>query len=97
MAILTVIPETPRWLAAHDLEDDCLEVLARIKGVSTDDPDVQQRHASITHTVAYEASIGSGTWKSLLREDGISSRRRLILACAIQSFQQLGGINALIC
>lgn len=97
VAILGVIPETPRWLAAHGREDDCLEVLARIKDVPTDDADVRQMHASITHTVEYEAAIGSGTWKALLKDDSISSRRRLLLACAIQSFQQLGGINAIIC
>ncbi|KAL2108180.1 hypothetical protein VUR80DRAFT_4146 [Thermomyces stellatus] len=96
VAILGVIPETPRWLAAHGREDDCLEVLARIKDVPTDDADVRQMHASITHTVEYEAAIGSGTWKALLKDDSISSRRRLLLACAIQSFQQLGGINAII-
>lgn len=97
LAILTVIPETPRWLAAHDKDDDCLEVLARIKGVSVDDPDVRLLHASIIHTVAYEKSIGSGAWRTLLADDGIRSRRRLLLACGIQSFQQLGGINAIIC
>lgn len=97
IAILGLIPETPRWLAAHNREDECLEVLARIKDVSTDDPDVRQMHASIVHTVEYEASIGSGTWKALLKADNISSRRRLLLACGIQSFQQLGGINAIIC
>ena len=97
MAILTIIPETPRWLAAHDRPDDCLATLARINAVSIDDPEVRRLHANITHTVAYEASIGSGSWKDLLKNDSIKSQRRLILACAIQSFQQLGGINAVIC
>ncbi|KAI8677605.1 hypothetical protein NCS56_00650800 [Fusarium sp. Ph1] len=96
MAILTIIPETPRWLAAHDRPDDCLATLARINAVSIDDPEVRRLHANITHTVAYEASIGSGSWKDLLKNDSIKSQRRLILACAIQSFQQLGGINAVI-
>ncbi|UPL04283.1 hypothetical protein LCI18_015217 [Fusarium solani-melongenae] len=96
MGLLTVIPETPRWLAAHDRPEECLKVLARIQGTSVDDPEVQRLHSVITHTVAYETSIGSGSWKDLLKEDSIQSRRRLLLACAIQSFQQLGGINAVI-
>lgn len=97
LALLTLLPETPRWLAAHGRPDECREVLARIRGVSPDDAEVRRLHEGIVHTVAYEASIGSGSWRSLLREDGIKSRRRLLLACGIQSFQQLGGINAIIC
>lgn len=97
MAILTIIPETPRWLALHDRADDSLAVLARINSVSTDDPNVRELHNNIVHTVAYEASIGSGSWRDLVRNDAIKSQRRLILACAIQIFQQLGGINAVIC
>ncbi|SPO06359.1 related to sugar transporter [Cephalotrichum gorgonifer] len=96
MAILTIIPETPRWLAAHDKTNECLEVISRIHDAPTDDPEVRRLHDAITHTVAYEASIGSGSWKSILKNDNISSPRRLLLACAIQSFQQLGGINAII-
>ncbi|KAI9151250.1 Sugar transporter STL1 [Paramyrothecium foliicola] len=96
LMILAIIPETPRWLASHDRADEGLVVLARIKNVPTDDPDVQELHNTIVQTVAYEASIGSGSWRELIRNDAIKSQRRLILACAIQIFQQLGGINAVI-
>ncbi|KAL7768210.1 hypothetical protein ACKLNR_002511 [Fusarium oxysporum f. sp. zingiberi] len=96
MGLLFVIPETPRWLAAHDRPEECLKVLAQIQGTSTDDPEVQVLHSVITQTVAYETSIGSGSWKDLLREDSIKSRKRLLLACFLQAAQQLGGINAII-
>ncbi|KAH7304194.1 sugar transporter STL1 [Stachybotrys elegans] len=96
LVLLAIIPETPRWLASHGRSEECLAVLARIKGVSPDHPDAQELHRSIVHTVAYEASIGSGSWSQVFRNDPIKSRRRLILACAIQIFQQLGGINAII-
>ncbi|KAI1040582.1 hypothetical protein LB505_006549 [Fusarium chuoi] len=96
MGLLFVIPETPRWLAAHDRPEECLNVLARIQGTSTDDPQVQVLHSVITQTVAYETSIGAGSWKDLLKEDSIKSRKRLLLACFLQAAQQLGGINAII-
>ncbi|CAG7556001.1 unnamed protein product [Fusarium equiseti] len=96
ICLLTIIPETPRWLAAHDRPEECLKVLAQIQGTSTEDPDVRALHSVITQTVAYETSIGSGSWKDLLKEDSIKSRKRLILACLLQSMQQLGGINAII-
>lgn len=97
MAILLVIPETPRWLAAHDQPDDCLRVLARMKSAPVDDADVRQLHSNILNVVAFESSIGSGSWKDLLKNDRVQSQKRLLIACAIQSFQQLGGINAVIC
>lgn len=93
--ILWIIPESPRWLAAHDRPNDCAAVLARLR--CNEEPAVVQRlHGEILQNVAYEASIGAGSWKDLLKEDHIKSRRRLLIACAIQSFQQLGGINAII-
>lgn len=96
--ILLIIPETPRWLAAHDRADDCYAVLQRLQHHdNANEEEVQRLHANILQTVAYEASIGSGSWKDLLREDSIQSRKRILIACGIQSFQQLGGINAIIC
>ena len=99
-AILAVIPETPRWLAAHDQPEACLDVLRRIgAGNSKEDIDeaaIQRLHGLILKTVAYEASIGAGAWRDLRTEDHIKSRRRLLIACGIQSMQQLGGINAII-
>jgi sugar porter (SP) family MFS transporter len=96
LVILAIIPDTPRWLASHERPEESLAVLARIKGVSPDDSDAQELHGSIVETVAYETSIKSGSWSELFKNDAIKSRRRLILACAIQIFQQLGGINAVI-
>ncbi|KAF5609557.1 sugar transporter STL1 [Fusarium pseudoanthophilum] len=96
VGLLFVIPETPRWLAAHDRPEECLKVLAQIQGTSTDDPQVQVLHSVITQTVAYETSVGAGSWKDLLKEDSIKSRKRLLLACFLQAAQQLGGINSII-
>ncbi|KAH9427269.1 hypothetical protein MCOR02_012175 [Pyricularia oryzae] len=94
--IITIVPETPRWLASHDRPDESLQILARIHGTSTDDVEVRRMHSVIMQTVAIESSVSSGGWKDLLKSDSIKSRRRLLIACAIQSFQQLGGINAVI-
>jgi sugar porter (SP) family MFS transporter len=81
--LVAVVPETPRWLASHGRGQESLEVLRRL-------------HDSIMHTVSMEAEIGAGTWKDLLHNDNIQSQRRFMIACAVQAFQQLGGINAII-
>jgi sugar porter (SP) family MFS transporter len=95
LILLTLIPETPRWLAAHDHPEECLSVLARIADTSEADPEVQRLHSIITQTVAYENSRQAG-WKDIVKSDPIKSRRRFLIACGIQMFQQLGGINAII-
>ena len=98
--ILWMIPETPRWLAAHDRPEECLAVLHRINyngAQGIDEEGVERLHGFIMQTVAYEASIGAGSWSDLLKEDHIKSRKRLLIACGLQSMQQLGGCNAIIC
>ncbi|EKG10593.1 Sugar/inositol transporter [Macrophomina phaseolina MS6] len=94
--ILLIIPESPRWLARHDRPEEALEVLLRLHKHNAAPAEVAALHADIVHTAAMEASIGAGSWKDLLKEDEIKSRTRLLIACSIQAFQQLGGINAII-
>lgn len=92
LGLLTLIPETPRWLASHDRPDECLKVLARIAGTSEDDAHVQRLHTTITETVAFENSRQAG-WKDIVKSDPIKSRRRFLIACAIQIFQQYVRLN----
>lgn len=95
--LIWIIPETPRWLAAHDRPEEALEVLKRLRGGTMDEAAIAGLHADILNTVALESSIKAGSWKDLLKNDRIKSQRRFLIACAIQIFQQLGGINAIIC
>ena len=92
-----LVPESPRWLAAHDRPDESLAVLRRLRGHNLPDETIVRLHQDILDAVALEASVGSGSWKHLLKNDKVKSRRRLLIACSIQAFQQLGGINAIIC
>ena len=95
--IILILPESPRWLAAHDRQDESLAVLRRLRGHKLNDETIQKLHSDIIIAAAEEASMNAGSWSNLLRADKIHSRRRLVIACAIQAFQQLGGINAIIC
>ncbi|KAE9377523.1 sugar transporter-like protein [Stipitochalara longipes BDJ] len=93
---LLVIPETPRWLASHRPPSESLSVLTRLHSHHLSPLEITTLHKTILQTSAYEKSLGAGSWKDLLKNDDIQSQRRFLIACAIQSFQQLGGINALI-
>ncbi|KAI9642756.1 hypothetical protein NHQ30_008488 [Ciborinia camelliae] len=96
LGLLAIVPESPRWLAAHGKPDESLIILSRLHSHHMSEADIISLHANIIHTCEYEASLGAGSWSDLLKNDAIHSQRRFLIACAIQSFQQLGGINALI-
>lgn len=70
--IIWIIPETPRWLAARDRNEEALEVLSRLnKGKMTEDG-IRAVHCDIVNTVALEKSIGTGSWGDLLKNDSES-------------------------
>ena len=96
LILLAVLPETPRWLASHGRSSEVLPLLRRLYSNRLEDSEIRALYADITQTVALEASLGTGSWSDLIKSDAIESRRRFLIACAIQSFQQLGGINAII-
>ena len=97
LSLILLIPETPRWLVAHDRTDEFLAVLTRLRGGKQDEASISELHKDIVATAVWEKSIGAGSWRDLIRNDRIKSQRRFLTACAIQIFQQLGGINAIIC
>jgi hypothetical protein len=96
IVLVLIVPESPRWLASHGKTEESLNVLARLQGKPTTHQDVLAQHQEIQDAVALEVSIGHASWSDMLKEDKIGSRRRLLIACSIQFFQQIGGINAII-
>jgi hypothetical protein len=59
--LLFVIPETPRWLASHDMPEESLAVLKRLKHNSMEEVEIELLHQEILRTVAVEVSIGAGS------------------------------------
>jgi sugar porter (SP) family MFS transporter len=96
LLIIAILPDTPRWLMAHGRADEALDVLRRLNRGKMSDEAVVRMAEDIRNVVAYESSVDSGKWSDLLKNDEIQSQRRFLIACSIQAFQQLGGINALI-
>lgn len=94
--ILLLVPETPRWLVTQGRSAESLEILKRLHKKTLPMDKIHSMHADIERTCAKEAAIGVGKWSDLIQNDSIQSRRRFLISCGIQAFQQLGGINAII-
>ena len=70
IVLVLIIPETPRWLAGHDRNEECYEVLRRMHKGKMTDSEIKAEYDMIVGTVALETSAGASSWKDLLRSDG---------------------------
>jgi len=91
------LPESPRWLIAHDYEDEAFKILADLENKTEDDPFILAQHKEIVYTVQYERE-NAVPWSKLLRgktgdKGGTKTIRRLLLGAGTQAMQQLAGIN----
>jgi hypothetical protein len=67
--LVLIIPETPRWLAGHDRNEECYEVLRRMHCKKMTDAEIRAEYEMIVGAVALEASADASTWKDLFRSD----------------------------
>jgi hypothetical protein len=91
-----VVKESPRWLENHGRHEEALASVAAYRGVDVNDTEAREAYQEIADAVAYENSVMVKGFKALFANDELQSRRRLLIACSVQFFQQLGGINAII-
>ncbi|KAI1383101.1 general substrate transporter [Hypoxylon trugodes] len=91
------LPESPRWLLAHDRETEAHSILADLEDKPLDDPYVIAERDEIVYSIEYERE-NAINWGDLLRgrtKAGTKTIRRLVLGSGTQAMQQFGGINAI--
>jgi hypothetical protein len=89
------LPESPRWLIAHNRDQEAIPILADLETMSVGDAYIQAQYQEIKWSVDYELE-NAIRWRDLLRgrtQTGTKTIRRLLLGAATQAMQQLGGIN----
>ena len=89
------LPESPRWLIAHEHEDEAFQILADLEDKDVNDPYILTEHKEIVYAVQYERKNAVG-WMDLLRgrtgpQGGTCTLRRLFLGAGTQAMQQLSG------
>ncbi|KAL0087054.1 general substrate transporter [Phycomyces blakesleeanus] len=89
-------PESPRYLVQKQQDRRAIEVLALIRGDGKrDHPDVLMEFTEIKQSITYERQHTSGDYWYLFKRGNDNNQRRLLLGMAVQIFQQLTGVNAI--
>ncbi|KAF9698004.1 hypothetical protein EKO04_004535 [Ascochyta lentis] len=92
MIILYFLPESPRWLAHNDRQEEALTVLAKINGKDRNHIDVHTQYREIIETMEYEKSDG----RSIGFREAVKTkpnRKRLVLALSVAPIAMLSGSN----
>lgn len=87
------LPETPRWLVAHDRHEEARAVIAAIRDRPLDDADVGRTLLDIQSTLEEEHADGPFRFRELFTWGEAQNLRRLLLIISIQLGQQWGGSN----
>lgn len=89
------LPESPRWLVAHDRKPEAMEILANLNDLSVDDDEVYAEVTVIADAVnSYaRAQVGFG---DLFTGGKTQHLQRMLIGCSTQFFQQFTGCNAAI-
>jgi len=86
------LPETPRYLIKKGNMEGAAQSLSRLRRLSPDHPEVVAELDEIRANHEYEMSLGKASYGDLFSNEG-HLRKRLLTGCALQSLQQLTGIN----
>ena len=94
LMLIFILPESPRWLHAQDRHEEANKIIARLigKGVSTEDPRVQDLAQEINDAIALESAGGPFKMRECFSGGKLQNFRRLCICFAVDAFQQLGGI-----
>jgi hypothetical protein len=93
------LPESPRWLIAHDKHEEAKQILRALelnaKDIEPTDPEIDRDMAEIQHAIyeEHEAAAGTGGRLALFKNGPQRFFHRTLLGIGGQFMQQLSGIN----
>lgn len=87
---MLILPETPRYLIKTGQPEKAARSLSRLRRLDVDHPGLIEELAEITANHEYELSLGKATYADCFKGN---LGKRLFTGCALQSLQQLTGIN----
>ncbi|KAJ4985756.1 sugar transporter [Stagonosporopsis vannaccii] len=87
------LPETPRWLIAHDRYEEARQVTAALEDKLLDDAIVNATILDIKSGLDEEQKDGPFCFKELFQGGELQNFRRLVIVISIQLGQQFSGSN----
>ncbi|KAH7383926.1 hypothetical protein BKA66DRAFT_549356 [Pyrenochaeta sp. MPI-SDFR-AT-0127] len=90
VALLFILPESPRWLILTGREQEALTVLAALNDSDVDDFEIRDEFLQIKDAIL---TMAQGTTASMFSNKERRSFHRVVLANFVQVFQQGTGIN----
>ncbi|KAL5001221.1 general substrate transporter [Aspergillus recurvatus] len=90
------VPESPRYCYQKGRNDQALQILSDVYGRPKDDPRIQAEQTEILEALAVETKNGEYKWRNILKPDGVSTGRRVLLGYGMQFMNQVGGINLIV-
>ncbi|KAH6670848.1 hypothetical protein F5X68DRAFT_215386 [Plectosphaerella plurivora] len=90
LVLCLFIPESPRWLIAHDRHDEAYAILAKYHAEGDTESDfVKAEFAHMRTTIELEMGFSKRSYLDLLRTSGM--RRRTLVAIGVGFFKQCSG------
>ncbi|KAL4810200.1 general substrate transporter [Aspergillus unguis] len=90
------VPESPRYCYQKGRNEQALQILSDVYGRPKDDPKIQAEQAEILEALAVELKNGEYKWRNVLKQDQVSTGRRVLLGYGMQFMNQVGGINLIV-
>ncbi|KAI9671858.1 MAG: hypothetical protein M1831_003386 [Alyxoria varia] len=90
LALVPVLPESPRWLLMQGRADEAVRVLSALSEKSRDDPIVYKEFLAIKDALLHPGPSG---FSLAFKQGRTRHLHRTMLACLAQIFQQMSGIN----
>ncbi|KAL3476983.1 hypothetical protein BJX99DRAFT_270140 [Aspergillus californicus] len=93
-----ILPESPRWLIAHDRHNEARQVLWTVQEnarlIEQNDPVINMEMNEITRAMVEERQASDqGSFKMIMKNGPQRFRHRTLLAMGGQAMQQLSGVN----